>query len=168
MLIKIFFVIQRLVIPYLNPSLFYTLPIFKPKCAKFSSTLDAPNTEVKSSPPSIPLSSLHPPPPLSTHRTCAVTAAVHAAPAMPQPKSAISTPLPWKLIIRSIKGYSHSFRITCDMCAATCVHAHTHARMHTHKSADSLSFGSRKFVIRSVIAQCLTSRLDLQVSSRVV
>ena len=40
----------------------------------------------------------------------------HVAPAMQQPKSTISTPLLWILIIRAIKGYSHSFRITCDMC----------------------------------------------------
>ena len=36
----------------------------------------------------------------------------HIAPAMQQPNSAVSTPL-W--CIRAIKGYSHSFRITCDM-----------------------------------------------------
>ena len=47
------------------------------------------------------------------------TAAFHVAPAMQQPKSATSTPLPWILIIRAIKGYSHSFRITCDMCAVS-------------------------------------------------
>ena len=35
------------------------------------------------------------------------------------PGSATSTPLPWILIIRAIKGYSHSFRITCDMCAVS-------------------------------------------------
>ena len=52
-------------------------------------------------------------------RTCAETAAFHVAPAMQQPKSAISTPLPWILIIRAIKGYSHSYRITCDMCAVS-------------------------------------------------
>ena len=27
-------------------------------------------------------------------------------------------PLPW-ILIRAIKGYSHSFRITCDMCAVS-------------------------------------------------
>ena len=44
--------------------------------------------------------------------TCAETAAFHVAPAMQQPQSATSTPLPWILIIRAIKGCSHSFRIT--------------------------------------------------------
>ena len=39
------------------------------------------------------------------------------APATQQPQSATSTPLPWILIIRAVKGYSHSFRITCDGCA---------------------------------------------------
>ena len=43
----------------------------------------------------------------------------HMAPAMQKPKSATSTPPPWILIIRAIKGYSHSFRITCDMCAVS-------------------------------------------------
>ena len=51
------------------------------------------------------------------HRTCAETAAFHMEQAMQQPQSATSTPLPWILIIRAIKRYSHSFRITCDMCA---------------------------------------------------
>ena len=32
-----------------------------------------------------------------------------------------STPLPWILIIRAIKGYSHSLRITCDMCAVSLI-----------------------------------------------
>ena len=32
----------------------------------------------------------------------------HVAQAMQLPKSAISTPLPWILIMRAIKGYSHS------------------------------------------------------------
>jgi len=57
----------------------------------------------------------------------------HVASARQQPKSAISTPLPWILIIGAIKrkkekrkkerkkrkkrGHNHSFRITCDMCA---------------------------------------------------
>ena len=36
-----------------------------------------------------------------------------------EPKSATRTPLPWILIICTIKGYSHSFRITCDMCAVS-------------------------------------------------
>ena len=40
----------------------------------------------------------------------------HVAPAMPQPKSAIGTPLLWILKIPAVKGYSHSFRITCDVC----------------------------------------------------
>ena len=53
------------------------------------------------------------------HRTCAETAAFHVAPAMQQPQSATSTPHPWILIIRAIKGCSHSFRITCDMCAVS-------------------------------------------------
>ena len=53
------------------------------------------------------------------HRTCAETAAFHVAPAMQQPKSATSTPLPWILIIRAIKGYGQSFTITCDMCAVS-------------------------------------------------
>ena len=44
----------------------------------------------------------------------------HVAPAMQQPKSGISTPHPWILIICAIKkGYSHSFRITCDMCTVS-------------------------------------------------
>ena len=34
-----------------------------------------------------------------------------------EPKSATRTPLPWILIICTIKGYSHSFRITCDVCS---------------------------------------------------
>ena len=38
---------------------------------------------------------------------------------MQQSKSATSTPLPWILIMHTIKGYSHSFRITCDMCAVS-------------------------------------------------
>ena len=46
-------------------------------------------------------------------------AAFHVAPAMQQPKSTINTPCPWILIIRATKGYSHSFRITCDMCTVT-------------------------------------------------
>ena len=37
------------------------------------------------------------------------------APAMQQPKSAVSAPLRWILKVRAIKGWSHSFRITCDM-----------------------------------------------------
>ena len=53
------------------------------------------------------------------HRTCIEMAAFHMAPAMQHPKNATSTPLPWILIIRAIKGYSHSFRITCDMCAVS-------------------------------------------------
>ena len=44
-------------------------------------------------------------------------ATFYVAPAMQQPKNAVSTPLPWILIMRVIKGYSHSFRITCQ-----CVH----------------------------------------------
>ena len=40
--------------------------------------------------------------------TCAETAAVLRVPAMQQPKSAVSTPLPWMLKIRSKKGFSHS------------------------------------------------------------
>ena len=43
----------------------------------------------------------------------------HVAPAMQQPKSAISTPLPRILIILAMKGYNHSIRITCDMCAVS-------------------------------------------------
>ena len=50
---------------------------------------------------------------------CAETAAFDVAPAMQQPQSATSTPLPWILIIRAIKGYSYSFRITCDMYAVS-------------------------------------------------
>ena len=53
------------------------------------------------------------------HKTCAETAAFHVAPAMQQPKSATSTPLPWILIERVKKGYSLSFRITYDMCAVS-------------------------------------------------
>ena len=53
------------------------------------------------------------------HRACAETEAFHVAPAMQQPKSATRTPLPLILITRAIKGYSHSFRITCDMCAVS-------------------------------------------------
>ena len=41
----------------------------------------------------------------------------HVAPVIQQPKSATSTPLPWILIIHAIKGCSHSFRFTCNMCA---------------------------------------------------
>ena len=41
----------------------------------------------------------------------------HVAPAMQQPKSAVSTPLPRILKIRAIKGYNCSFRITYSMCA---------------------------------------------------
>ena len=37
---------------------------------------------------------------------------------MQQPKSATITLLAW-ILIRAIKGYSHSFRITCDMCAVS-------------------------------------------------
>ena len=51
--------------------------------------------------------------------TCAETTAFHVAPAMQHPQSATSTPLPWILIIRAIKGYSYSFRNTCDMCAVS-------------------------------------------------
>ena len=43
----------------------------------------------------------------------------HVAPAMQQPNSAVSTPFWCILKIRAIKGYSHSFRITCDMSAAS-------------------------------------------------
>ena len=43
----------------------------------------------------------------------------HVAPAMQQPKSAISTPLPWILIIHAVKGYILPFRITSDMCAVS-------------------------------------------------
>ena len=39
----------------------------------------------------------------------------HMAPAMQQPNSAVSTLLQWILKICAVKGYSHSFRITCDM-----------------------------------------------------
>ena len=39
--------------------------------------------------------------------------------AMQQPQSATSTPRPWILIIRAMKRYSHSFRITCDMCTVS-------------------------------------------------
>ena len=53
------------------------------------------------------------------HRISAETAAFHVAPAMQQPQSATSTPLPWILIIRAIKVYSYSFRITCDMYAVS-------------------------------------------------
>ena len=57
------------------------------------------------------------------HRTCAETAAFHVAPAMQHPKSAISTPLQWILIIRAMKGYSHSFRITCQCAQCVCLRA---------------------------------------------
>ena len=53
------------------------------------------------------------------HKTCAETAALHVAPAMQQPKNTTSAPLPWILIICATKGYGHSFRITCDMCAVS-------------------------------------------------
>ena len=44
----------------------------------------------------------------------------HVAPATQQPKSAaVSTPLLWISIIRAIKRYSHSFRITCDVGAVS-------------------------------------------------
>ena len=43
----------------------------------------------------------------------------HVAPAMQQPKSAISTPLPRILIILAMKGYNHSIRITCEMYAVS-------------------------------------------------
>ena len=43
----------------------------------------------------------------------------HVAPAMQQPQSATSASPPWILIIRAIKGYSHSFTITCDMCVVS-------------------------------------------------
>ena len=39
----------------------------------------------------------------------------HMAPAMQQPNSTVSTLLQWILKICAVKGYSHSFRITCDM-----------------------------------------------------
>ena len=38
-------------------------------------------------------------------------------------RNAISTPLPWILIIRAIKGYSHSFRITCQCAQWVCLRA---------------------------------------------
>ena len=41
----------------------------------------------------------------------------HVTPAMQQAQSAISTPLPRILIIRAMKGYSHSFTITRDKSA---------------------------------------------------
>ena len=56
------------------------------------------------------------------HRTCTETATFHVAPATQQPKSTTSTPLPWILKICAIKKkgrYSHSFRITCHMCAVS-------------------------------------------------
>ena len=53
------------------------------------------------------------------HRTCTETAAFHVAPAMQHPKSATSTPLPWILIIRAVKGHSHSFTIAFDKSAAS-------------------------------------------------
>ena len=55
------------------------------------------------------------------------TAAFHVAPAMQHPKSAISTPLPWILIIRTIKGYSHSFRITSQCAQWVCSRAENSA-----------------------------------------
>ena len=39
----------------------------------------------------------------------------HVVPAMQQPNSAVSISLRYILKIRAIKGYSHSFRIACDM-----------------------------------------------------
>ena len=66
----------------------------------------------------------------------------HVAPAMQQPKSAISTQLPWKFKnTRDKKGYSHSFGITCDMCAASLldsceqryIKAMNHQHQHHHK-----------------------------------
>ena len=39
---------------------------------------------------------------------------------MQHPKSATSTPLPWILTIRAMKGYSHSFRITCQWAQWVC------------------------------------------------
>ena len=41
----------------------------------------------------------------------------HVVPAIQQPKTDVSTPLRWILKRRAIKEYSHSSRITCDMCA---------------------------------------------------
>ena len=52
------------------------------------------------------------------HGTCAETAAFHVAPAMQQTKCAPTTPFPW-ILIRALRGYRHSFRITCDMCAVS-------------------------------------------------
>ena len=46
----------------------------------------------------------------SVHRTCVETAAVSRGTSH-APNSAISTPLGRILLIRTIKGYSHSFRI---------------------------------------------------------
>ena len=41
---------------------------------------------------------------------------------------AISTPLPWILIIRAIKGYSHSFRITCQCAQWVCSRAESYTK----------------------------------------
>ena len=61
------------------------------------------------------------------HGTYAETAAFHMAPAMQQALSATSTPLPWILIIRAIKGYSHSFRMACQCAQWDCSRAENSA-----------------------------------------
>ena len=61
------------------------------------------------------------------HRTCADTAAFHVAPAMQHPQRATSTPLPWILIIRAIKGCSHSFRVTCQCAQWVCLRSENSA-----------------------------------------
>ena len=49
-------------------------------------------------------------------RSSTETAAFHVAPAMQETKERYQYTI---LIIRAMKGYSHSFRITCDMCTVS-------------------------------------------------
>ena len=51
------------------------------------------------------------------HTTCAEAAAVSRGTSHARTKERYQYTTPWILTIRALKGYSHSFRITCDMCA---------------------------------------------------
>ena len=68
----------------------------------------------------------------------------HVAPAMQQPKSVISTPLQWLLKICTIKGYSHSFRITWDMCTVNLLESreqHYLKAMNKNKRSSEVQWG---------------------------
>ena len=65
----------------------------------------------------------------------------HIALAMQQPSSAVSTPL-W--CIRAIKGYSHSFRITCDMNAVSLLESREQRYIKAINNNNNKVYGQRK------------------------